>query len=44
MRSSYGGSCIRAGPPPNWPDTGALVSNIQKSLFSSKIKANLNDF
>ena len=29
---------------PNWPDTGALVSNIRKSLFFSKIKANLNDF
>lgn len=37
-------SCIRAGPPPNWPDTGALVSNIRKSLFFSKIKASLNDF
>ena len=30
--------------PPNWPDTGALVSNIRKSLFFSKIKASLNDF
>ena len=30
--------------PAKLADTGALVSNIRKSLFFSKIKASLNDF